>query len=121
MSITRKQFVGGAAAGSVLLLFQGCGGGGGSAGNPPAPPPAGSVCGSSDAQISGNHGHTLAIASADLDSMVDKTYSILGAAGHDHMVTFTPAQLAQLKAKQPVTVTSTVGVGHSHNVTATCT
>jgi hypothetical protein len=120
MSITRKQFVGGAAAGSVLLLFQGCGGGGGSAGNPPAPP-AGSVCGSSDAQISGNHGHTLAIASADLDSMVDKTYSIFGAAGHDHSVTFTPAQLAQLKAKQPVTVTSTTNIGHTHAVTATCT
>ena len=121
MSITRKQFVEGTSAGTLLLLFQACGGGGSysAAPAPPAPAPA-PACGASGAQIAGNHDHVLAIPSADLDSMVNKTYSIMGGAGHDHQVTFTPAQLAQLKAHVSVAVTSTVGLGHDHVVTATC-
>ena len=84
-----------------------------------------SACGSSGAQISGNHGHVLTVPTADLDSATAMTYSIMGAATHDHMVTLTPAELAQLKAGQSVTVTSTVtnasGFGsHSHGVTVSC-
>ena len=123
MSMTRKRFLGSVAGGTVVLLFQACGGGGTSymGGNPP---PA-STCGASGTQISGNHGHALTIASADLDSMTDKVYSIMGTAAHDHMVTLTAAQLAQLKAGQTVTVTSTatdaVGIGlHSHNLAVSC-
>jgi hypothetical protein len=120
MSITRKQFVGGAAAGTVLLLFQGCGGGGSSSGNPaPAPAPSG-ACGASGAAIAGNHGHSFTIPSADLDSMVDKSYSIAGTAGHDHTVVLTPANMVQLKANQTVTVTSSSGAGHDHVVTVSC-
>ena len=52
--------------------------------------------------------------------MVNKTYSIMAGAGHDHTVTFTPAQLVQLKAGAAVAVTSTIAVGHDHVVTATC-
>ena len=130
MSITRKRFLGSMAGGTVVLLFQACGGGssysggtstGGGYGNPM--PTAG--CGSSGALISGNHGHMLTVSTADLDSMIAKTYGIMGTALHDHTVTLTPAQLAQLKAGQSVTVTSTVtdaaGFGsHSHDVTVTC-
>src|SRR5213592_3123101 len=85
MTITRKQFLDGATATTVLLLFQGCGGGGGGYGSPapasapapaPAPAPA-SGCGASGSQIADNHGHVLSIPSADLDSMVDKTYGIM--------------------------------------------
>jgi len=118
------------AGGTVVLLFQGCGGGssysgntaaGGMYGNPM--PTAG--CGSSGAQISSNHGHMLTVPTADLDSTTAKTYGIMGTATHDHSVTLTPAQLAQLKAGQSVTVTSTVtnaaGFGsHSHDVTVSC-
>jgi hypothetical protein len=121
MTITRKRFVGGATASYVLLLLNGCGGGGSSYGSPaPAPPPPVSSCGSAGQDIAGNHGHVLAIPSADLDSMVDKSYSIMGTAGHDHTVTFTPSQLATLKTHAPVTVTSTTTLGHQHQVTATC-
>ncbi len=120
MTITRKQFVGGASAGTVLLLFQACGGGGSSYSGPVAPPTPAGTCGASGAQIAGNHDHMLSIPSADLDSMVNKTYSIMSGAGHDHMVTFTPAQLAQLKAHASVAVTSTMTLGHEHVVTASC-
>jgi hypothetical protein len=127
MTITRKEFLG-AATGTVFLLLQACGGGGDGYSSSPAPapvpaPPPGPpppVCGSSGAQISGNHGHALVIARADLDSMNDLTYSIVGTADHDHTVTFTPAQLQLLKASQTVTVTSTTTSAHNHNVLASC-
>ncbi len=125
MPITRKEFVGGAAAGTVVLLVQACGGGGSSyAGSPaPAPMPQ-NTCGSSGAQISGNHGHAFTVPSADLDSMVDKTYSIGSQPGHEHFITLTPSQLVTLKAHNPVTVTSTSAIGpagaHTHDVTVTC-
>ena len=105
MPISRKAFLIQAASGGWLLATAGCGGGGGDSGssrNPPAPP-AGSGCA---ATISDNHGHVLAIAAADLDSTSDKTYDIQGSAGHTHSVTFTAAQLAQLKAGNTVSVTS---------------
>jgi hypothetical protein len=102
------------------LLLQSCGGGGSSYSGPAAPPQPANNCGASGADIAGNHGHVLVIASADLDSMVNKSYSIAGTAGHDHTVTFTPTQLAQLKAHTAVAVTSTSTLGHEHVVTANC-
>jgi hypothetical protein len=128
MGITRKRFLRSMTGGTVVLLFQACGGGGSYGGSGTGyggnPMPA-SGCGSSGTQISGNHGHSLTIASTDLDSMTDKVYSIMGAATHDHMVTLTVAQLAKLKAGQSVTVTSSVtnapSIGsHSHDVTVSC-
>jgi hypothetical protein len=71
------------------------------------------------AAISGNHGHALEIPEADLNSIVDRTYSIQGLSGHDHTVTFSPAQLQSLKTGQAVTVASSVDQ-HGHNVTVTC-
>jgi hypothetical protein len=123
MAMTRKEFCEILGGSTVVLLFQACGGGG-SAYSGPAPAPAPAACGSSGAAISGNHGHVLTIARVDLDSMNAMTYSIMGGANHDHMVTFSPAQLQTLKTGGSVTVTSTTGDGglglHSHNVTASC-
>ena len=118
MDISRKRFIEALAGGSALLVFSGCGGGGSSYGGGNPPPPA---SGCSEA-ISGNHGHALTIAVADLDSPTAKTYDIMGAAAHSHQVTFSTTQLQQLKAGTAVTVTSTpfAGDGHTHNVTATC-
>ena len=113
MSMTRKEFCGGLAGGTVLLLFQGCGGGGGYAGSSSGGMMSSSTsCGASGSAIAGNHGHVLTIARADLDSMTDRVYSIMGTATHDHMVAFTAAMLAQLKAGQSVIVTSTNCPGH---------
>jgi len=122
MSIKRNEFCGALVGASALLIFQGCGGGSDYS-TSPAPPPPATGCGASGTSIAGNHGHVLTIVRADLDSTVPMSYSMAGTAGHDHMVTFTVAQLQQLKAGASVTVTSTpasIGLAHTHDVTATC-
>ncbi|HEY6510461.1 MAG TPA: hypothetical protein VI032_00695 [Burkholderiaceae bacterium] len=116
MDISRKRFIEALAGGGALLVLGSCGGGGSSYGGGNPAPPA-SSCNES---ISLNHGHALTIAVADLDSTTPKSYDIAAAAGHSHQVTFSPAQLAQLKAGTAVTVTSSVGDGHTHQVTVTC-
>ncbi|KQW02266.1 hypothetical protein [Rhizobacter sp. Root1221] len=122
MTMTRKGFLGAATGGAILLLLQACGGGDddNSNGSSNSGAAAAPQCSSTGAAISGNHGHVLAIAAADLDSATDKTYSIAGTSSHDHSVTFTPAQLQALKAGQSVTVASTTTFQHAHDVTATC-
>ena len=90
----------------------------------PAPPPPGPLsCGAT--AISDNHGHTLTIPAADVDSTVVKTYSIAGIADHNHTITLTPVQLAQIKAMTSVTVSSSVDpspifASHFHAVTVNC-
>jgi hypothetical protein len=86
---------------------------------PPPPPTPALLCGAID--ITGNHGHALPIPSGDVDSPVDKVYGIQGTADHNHQITLTAAQLAQIKSKAAVTVTSTAGGdGHTHMVTVNC-
>ena len=91
---------------------------------PAPPPPAGALsCGAT--AISDNHGHTLTIPAADVDSTVTKTYNIAGIADHPHTITLTPVQLAQIKAMTSVTVSSSVDrspiyATHFHAVTVNC-
>jgi len=122
--ITRKRFLLSLFGSTAAVLLDGCGGGGSSYSSPmPPPPPApapAATC--SDTAISGNHGHSLSFAKTDTDSLSAKMYSIMGAAAHDHSVTLSTSQLAQLKAGTPVTVTSSAFTdGHTHDVTITCT
>jgi hypothetical protein len=119
MTISRKGFLSAAAGGTVLLLLHGCGGGGDDD-DDDDDPPAGQSCGSTGSAIAGNHGHSLSIPSADLDSITNRTYNITGSANHSHSATFTPAQLQALKAGQSVVVTSTTDAAHEHAVTASC-
>jgi hypothetical protein len=117
VAITRKMFLIQLASGGWALAAGGCGGGGDDAAVP-ASAPAGAGCA---ATIAANHGHVLTIAAADLSSLVDKTYDIQGSADHTHSVTFTAAQLAQLKAGNPVSVTTTMTLGHDHVISELCT
>lgn len=72
--------------------------------------------------ISQNHGHTVVIPLADLDSSTAKTYSIKGTSDHDHQVTLDPTDLSQLKSGVSVAKTSTDGgTTHDHQVTILCT
>lgn len=122
-NMTRKGFLGAVASGTVLLLLQACGGGDGDGGttSPNTPPPSGtSSCSSTGAAISGNHGHSLSIPAADLDSTSARTYPIQGGANHPHTITLTPAQLATLKSGQSVTVNSSTDLSHDHSVMITC-
>jgi hypothetical protein len=113
MGVTRKAFLVQLVGGGWVVA--GCGGGGGDS-TPPAQP-AGGGCG---ATISDNHGHVLAIDVADLDSTVDKNYDIRGGADHTHNVIFSAAQLAQLKAGNTVSVTSSMTLGHDHRISERC-
>jgi hypothetical protein len=110
MALTRKRFLLQLAGGAWALAAAGCGGGD----DDDAPPLACS------GTIANNHGHALVIPEADLDATTARTYDIAGSAGHTHTVTFTPAQLAALKAGSTVTVTSSLASGHSHEVGGVC-
>jgi hypothetical protein len=77
------------------------------------------TCGG-DAVIGHNHGHALQVPAEDVAAGAEKTYSIKGAAGHDHQVTLTAEHFASLAAGGSITVTSSTVVGHAHPVTVTC-
>ena len=120
-NVTRKVFLLSLISGTAAALLEGCGGGGGygSGAASPSPQPADS-CGASGNEISGNHGHVLALDATDLDSTTAKTFRFVGTADHTHEVTLTPAMFAQLKAGTAVVVTSTTTLGHQHDVTISC-
>jgi len=130
--ITRKRFLLSMFGSAAAVLLDGCGGGGGYSGAAPmqAPAPAAASCGASGSAIANNHAspyaHSLTFPKTDVDLTTDQVYGIMGAALHSHSITLTAAQLAQLKAGMPVTVTSTstdaAGIGpHTHDVTVSCT
>jgi hypothetical protein len=79
-------------------------------------PPLAALC---KDMIGDNHGHTMIVTPADLDSTTDKTYDISGTSGHAHTVTLTVANLRAIKAGGTVTVNS-VGGGHVHKVDVSC-
>ncbi len=79
-----------------------------------------SANGASASEITGNHGHTLAVSSEDINSGVDKTYSIQGTSGHTHEITVTAADFANLAADNPVQFITTQSSGHTHTVTVSC-
>ena len=117
--VTRTQFLAQLASGGWAFALGGCGGGGGDYNAPSPPPPAPAVtCNAT--LITGNHGHSLSIPIADLNSSVAMSYGIQGTADHSHQVSFSAAQLAQLRAGQTVTVTTSASAGHTHDLSEAC-
>ena len=88
----------------------------------PTPPtdPSGNCDNGATGTISSNHGHSLAVSAADVQSGAEKTYTIQGSSGHDHSVTLTAANFTALGNGQSLGVISTAGGGHTHSVTVTC-
>jgi hypothetical protein len=126
MALNRKSFVMGLTGGIGAMLLDACGGGGGGSYNnaltnpgtaPDAPTPAAGNCA---ANIAGNHGHALVIPPADLDATNSKTYDIQGAADHSHLVSFSAADLARLKAGTALTVLTSMTLDHQHSITERC-
>jgi hypothetical protein len=132
MAIDRRKFCEGLGGSTALLFLAACGGGGSGSGSymspapaPMPPPPPGPVTSCSAITITGNHGHSLVIPVADLNSMVDMTYNIQGTADHNHTITLTPVQLGQIKGRMAATVISSIASSmttssHSHDVTSNC-
>jgi len=113
--VTRKLFLRQMGGGYLTLVLAGCGGGGSGGGGSAAQSQPASGCSSFD--FTGNHGHALDIPIADLSSLTDKSYSIQGAASHDHPFTLTAANLARLKAGQGILVVTTgMNLSHTHDV-----
>ena len=121
MAIDRRATLCGL-GGVTLVWVSGCGGGGDSGGDSPSLP-GGPGCQATT--ISANHNHVLAIPDSALDATTNQTFTTTGLTDHTHSITLTPAQLADLKAKKSVTVTSTSDPSnaygpHSHSVTLQC-
>jgi hypothetical protein len=59
---------------------------------------------------------------ADATAGVNKTYSIMGSALHDHMVTITADMFSMLKAGMMISTTSTPGGSgpHTHGILVVC-
>ena len=114
--LTRKAFCARLTGANVVLLSQACGGGGDS--------PAALIVGPSGTgcrdTIAANHGHVLTIATADLDSTIDKVCDIRGSTDRTHGVTPTVAKLRALKAGTPVTVVTSITSAHQHSVSIQC-
>ena len=120
MTMTRKEFlrtlVGAGVGAAGVAVIAGCGGD-----EEKTPDAAVALtCASPAATIGANHGHTLAVTMADVNAAADKTYSIAGTSPHDHTVTITAAQFAQLKTGTTLNITSGTGGGHTHTVTVMC-
>jgi hypothetical protein len=115
--ISRKQFLkstlGVAGAGALIGALASCGKGNS---------PSNTACanGAVNGTITGNHGHTLMVPVEDIRAAAQKTYSIQGTSTHNHTVTITPDQFAQLGQNQTFSVMSTTDSAHSHSVTVQC-
>jgi hypothetical protein len=59
---------------------------------------------------------------ADATAGVSKTYSIMGSALHNHMVTITADMFSMLKAGMMISTTSTAGgsPSHMHGIMVVC-
>ena len=128
MPVNRKLFLVQVLGSGIALKLSGCGGGGEAAspapapapGAAPAPAPPPPLTNCTGLVFSANHGHILTIPAADLNSSVTKTYSVQGTGGHDHQVTLSPGQLAQLRAGGMVSVGTTFDAGHAHTMSGGC-
>jgi hypothetical protein len=115
MGAGRREFVQVLVIGGAGIAAFGCGDEGGTGRAPSC-----SESGGTAKSISANHGHKLAIPAADFSSGTDHTYSIMGTADHDHEITLTAAQLAEILAGSQVQVTSTETNIHPHIVMTAC-
>ncbi len=129
MSNNRREFLQsliavGASVG-LLPLATACGddGGGGdtgTGGDAGTGGDGGGGCASTTANIGTNHGHELMVPAADVAAGAEMTYDIMGTSTHAHSVTLTADDMMTLQGGGTVTVTSSSGAMHTHEVTVMC-
>jgi hypothetical protein len=115
---SRKQFLLGIAGATVTLVIGACGSKDNEEGSTGTAD--GNCTNDLDVTITGNHGHALKIDAADFDAGQSKTYSITGSSQHDHSITLTAQDFADLKSGKTVTKESTNTAGHSHPMQIAC-
>jgi hypothetical protein len=115
METSRRSFVQTSVGVCTLgLLSAACGS---SSGNTDTNAGDGGVC---SVTISANHGHVLDITAADKMAGAAKDYDIRGTATHSHIVSLSADNFATLNTGGTVNVTSTVTLGHSHDLSIKC-
>jgi hypothetical protein len=98
----------------VAITISGCGGGSSSPTGSSGGPSAGA--GDKVGAISGNHGHSAVITSAQM-SGGSLDLNIRGNADHPHTVSLTAAELSSIAGGQRVSKTSSNTDSHNHTVT----
>ena len=122
----RKTFIQ-KAAGAMLIAVPaysllGCSSSDDGGGNPIPDPNGNADCLANGTAVSigSNHGHSLTVSKADVQSGAAKSYSIQGTSGHNHSVSLTSANFTTLKSNANISVTSSNDDGHTHSVQVSC-
>lgn len=119
-SITRKQFL----QGTAVLAFVpalACDDGGGGEGEEGEESGEGGDCsGGAAGTVSSNHGHEAMLAAGVISGGAATDLDIQGSSGHTHTVSLTADDLVMIAAGERVTITSSSGGGHTHDVTFEC-
>jgi len=97
----------------VAITISGCGGG--SDGGPSTPSGGGS--GSKTGSITGNHGHSAVITSAELTAGAQLSLNIQSSADHNHTVQLTAAEVVSIRDGRQVAKMSSNTQAHDHTVT----
>lgn len=116
----RREFIQMVILGGAGFAAIGCGGGDDTESKQQPATPSCSTHGGTASSISGNHGHTFAIPASHFSDGLGHEYSILGTAGHDHLVVLTAGQLATILGGGTVSVTSGETNLHTHVIAAVC-
>lgn len=96
----------------VAITISGCGGGDD---GPAAPSGGGS--GDKTGSITGNHGHSAVITSAQLTAGGQLSLNIQSSADHPHTVELTAAEVVSIRDGRQVAKTSSTSQAHNHTVT----
>ncbi len=104
--------------GATITITEGCGDGPtGPYGGNPTPQPTPTQGGDEVGVISGNHGHSAVITSAELTAGAALVLNIEGSAGHNHQVALSADEVMAIRDGQTVTKPSSETQSHQHNVT----
>ncbi len=125
-TMNRKTFIQ-KAAGAMLIAIPaysllGCSSSDDSEENQNPDPDANADCLANGTAVSigSNHGHSLTVSKADVESGAAKTYSIQGTSGHNHSVNLTAGNFTTLKSNASISITSSNDDGHTHSVQVSC-
>jgi hypothetical protein len=120
-SMTRKQFLQGTAVlAFVPALACDDGGGEGEAEGEEGESAGGDCSGGAAGTVTSNHGHEAMLAASAITGGAATDLDITGSSPHSHTVSLSADQLASIAAGERVTVTSSSGGGHTHDVTFEC-